>query len=140
MKKFNSILLIEDDPISNFISDSIIRRLNITDEIVIKGDGESALEFLEDCYLNKKSLPQLILLDINMPVMDGFEFLEKLDSLSYYNKYETILVVLSNILAERDVQILNHITELKYLCKPLNKEKLMEVLLKVRKPEFQFHQ
>jgi CheY-like chemotaxis protein len=140
MKKFNSVLLIEDDPISNFISDTIIRKLDLCEEIHIQGDGVSALKFLEDCYFKNKSLPQVILLDINMPIMDGFEFLEKLETLPYFNKNNTLVIVLSNLLTEKDIFILNQLTSLKYLCKPLNKEKLMGLLLKENKPEFQFNQ
>jgi CheY-like chemotaxis protein len=140
MKKFNSVLLIEDDPISNFISDTIIRKLDLSEEIHIHADGSGALKFLEECHLKNKLLPQIILLDINMPVMDGFEFLEKLEALPYFNKNNTLIIVLSNLLTERDILILNQLTSLKYLCKPLNKEKLMYLLLKENQPEFQFNQ
>src|SRR4051812_48316985 len=113
MKKINSVLLIEDDPISNFISDTIIRKLGLCEEIHIQGDGVSALKFLEDCYIKNKSLPQVIFLDINMPIMDGFEFLEKLETLPYFNKNNTLIIVLSNLLTEKDIFILNQLTSLK---------------------------
>jgi CheY-like chemotaxis protein len=139
MKKINSILLIEDDPISNFLSDTIIRKLNFAEEINIKGNGESALKFLEDSHLNNKEFPQIIILDINMPIMDGFEFLEKLELLPYYNKKKTLIIILSNLLSEKDIKILNQITSLTYLSKPLNKEKLMGLLLKENKPELEYN-
>jgi CheY-like chemotaxis protein len=139
MKKINSILLIEDDPISNFLSDTIIRKLNFAEEINIKGNGESALKFLEESHLNNKEFPQIIILDINMPIMDGFEFLEKLELLPYYNKKKTLIIILSNLLSEKDIKILNQITSLTYLSKPLNKEKLMGLLLKENKPELEYN-
>jgi CheY-like chemotaxis protein len=139
MKKINSILLIEDDPISNFLSDTIIRKLNLAEEINIKGNGESALKFLEESHVNNKPFPQVIMLDINMPIMDGFEFLEKLETLPYYDKNKTLIIILSNLLSEKDIRILNQITALTYLSKPLNKEKLINVFLKENKQEFQYN-
>jgi CheY-like chemotaxis protein len=139
MKKIKSILLVDDDPISNFISDTLLRRLDLAEEIIIKGNGVLALKYLEECHLMNKSMPQVIILDINMPIMDGFEFLEALDSLPYYKRKNTLLIILSNLLSEKDIRILNQITSLTYLSKPLNKEKLMSLLLKEYMPEIQFN-
>jgi len=68
----NKILLIDDDVPTNFYNQYILKKHSNNCEIIVKTNGSEALE-----YLKKAALPHLIFLDINMPVMNGFEFLEE---------------------------------------------------------------
>jgi CheY-like chemotaxis protein len=128
MEKYKSVLLIDDDPVSNFLHHSIITNLGIAEEINIKGNGEAALKFIREYHSSFNSLPSLILLDINMPIMDGFEFLEEFEKSDYMDKDKTKIVVVSNLFRKSDIDILNELAYPKYLYKPLNKRELKNII------------
>ncbi len=75
MKKVNSILLIDDDKATNFLHRMVIEDLGLCDSIVEAGDGLEAIDYLTAQTLSGYPKPDLIFLDINMPRMDGWEFL-----------------------------------------------------------------
>jgi len=100
MKKLNSILLIDDDKATNFISKMLIKKAGITDHIETVLNGKQALEYLTNTGKYKKEgnvcpFPMLILLDINMPVMDGWEFVEAFQKLEKDQKVEIIMLTSS---------------------------------------------
>ena len=72
-------MLIDDDDTANFISSVIIEKTNKFGHIEIARSGKLGLEYLHTCLSENKDLPSLILLDINMPIMTGWQFLEELE-------------------------------------------------------------
>lgn len=74
MKKFDSILVVDGDPISNYMVLNFFTRLRVTNELHFCRNGKEALSFID---FNQK--PELILLEVYTPVMDGFEFLDMLN-------------------------------------------------------------
>ncbi len=73
MMNFRPILLVEDDDVDVIATKKVLQDLKVTSKLIHKSDGENALEYLRD-QSNQK--PCVILLDLNMPKMDGFEFLK----------------------------------------------------------------
>ena len=71
-----SILLIDDDVIVNSINKKLIESLNKFDSVQIKSNPELALEFFENQIKNNEKIPGVILVDISMPEIDGFEFID----------------------------------------------------------------
>lgn len=96
--KNNKILLIEDNDIDVHIATSLLNSINNELEIDRCKNGREALDLLID---NESSQPNLILLDINMPVMDGKEFLRERASLAAVHEIPVIIVTSSAILAEK---------------------------------------
>lgn len=99
-KKLNCVLLIDDDKATNFINQMIIRKAGITDRIQTVLNGKEAIDFITNKgeFENEGSAypqPMLTLLDINMPVMDGWEFLEVYHQLEKHQKGEIIIVMLT---------------------------------------------
>ncbi|MFN3402857.1 MAG: response regulator [Cytophagaceae bacterium] len=128
MKKLNCALLVDDDEINNFINESLIKRLNITDNIVKVKNGIDALKFITS-YHESEQCPELILLDLYMPVIDGFEFLSSFRSLQFENKECINLVVLSSSHNPADEKRLKEEFNVSnYFIKPLTDEKLINLL------------
>ena len=90
-KKLNCILLIDDDADDNYFHQIIIRDMNITDDVQLVTNGLEALDFLK----NAETAPELIFLDINMPKMNGWEFLEQYAKLPADHKANTVVAMLT---------------------------------------------
>ena len=94
-RKLNSILLIEDDRATNFLYEMIIEKTDCTEQILIAEEGQQALEILKLGVEGKYPQPDLIFLDINMPVMNGWEFIEEYKKLDLIQKGEIIIVMIT---------------------------------------------
>ncbi|MDQ3535065.1 MAG: response regulator [Bacteroidota bacterium] len=127
LDKVNFILLIDDDPINNFLNLRLLDSLNLADEVKVCLNGMEALEFLNGLQTKNNHYPDLILLDINMPVLDGFEFLKAFNDLEMPEKDSVKIVMLTTSSALSD---LNKIHNLGYevINKPLTEEKINNIL------------
>lgn len=129
MKKFKSILLIDDDPTINFVHKLFLEEWGVTDQIYTAGNGQEGLDFLQQHPEFGEDPPSMILLDINMPVMNGFEFLEAYESLEEGKKASVVLAMLTTSLHEKDRERASHFMDLSsYMSKPLEKEQFMAVV------------
>jgi len=129
MKKFKSVLLVDDDPTINFVHKLFLTEWGITDQIYTAANGQEALEFLEQNEEFGQHPPSMILLDINMPVMNGFEFLEAYEGLPDKKKASVVMAMLTTSLHEKDREKASKFVNLdSYMSKPLEKEQLMTVV------------
>ena len=129
MNKIRSILLVDDDEATNFINELLIDDLQITDELLVAQNGKEAIELIMQRLLNspdeeKKQHPQLILLDINMPVMDGFDFLEAYKAITFPGKEAAVIAVLTTSLNPRDLERVKKAGVSNFLSKPLTEQAL----------------
>jgi CheY-like chemotaxis protein len=132
MKKFHCILLVDDDFTSNFLSRMVIEGTQVADHIHTAQNGQEALQFvLEHCFnlqnTEKNDCPDLILLDINMPVMDGFGFLEEFSKLQRVRNRNISVVMLTSSANRKDMQRAEEYNVTGYLDKPLTEEKIKAV-------------
>lgn len=129
MKKLQSVLLVDDDLASNYLTRAIIQDMDITEKIHTTSNGEEALLFMrQHCLDTNKYCPELILLDVNMPVMDGFEFLEEFQKLSDLNHNKTTIVMLTTSSNQRDTEKARKYKVACYLEKPLTEDSIRSVL------------
>ena len=136
MKKLRSVLLVDDDNTANFLNQLIIEEMRVSSDVIIKGNGLEALQFIQDrCFqagvLTPANCPELILLDINMPVMNGFELLEALRGLAYDISAHTQVVMLSSSDNAQDVSAARRLGVRYYVSKPLTEAKMNQVLVAI---------
>ncbi len=133
MKTVDSILLIDDDEATNFLNQVIIKECNCFKNIHISFNAQDALDFLRSIGKHKRSndvgLPEIILLDINLPGMDGWEFLDRYGNLNLCGLSNTIVALLTIAPKENNLYKIKEYDFLKdYLEKPLTPEKLYQIV------------
>ena len=130
MQKLTCVLLVDDDDVTNFVHESLIDEMSITDKVLEAKNGRKALDLIQQEELRAMNCPSLILLDINMPVMNGFEFLEAYQQFDEELKQAVIIVMLTSSLNPKDVERAKNSGVAEFLDKPLTEEKLKRVLEK----------
>lgn len=121
------ILLIDDDTVTTYLHKSLIKDLNKGFEVVTCENGKVALEFLERA-LAVNAVPYAIFVDLNMPVVDGFKFLEYYEKNNYPTLYPSLVTVLTTSSNPRDIEKLEAIDFVTYMGKPLTKQRLINFL------------
>ena len=141
MKKLNKVLIVDDDNASVFLTQMVLEEMRITNEIYTVANGKEALAFVEKyravVHQNADSndfneQPNLIFLDINMPVMDGFEFLDHFEKLHAAHVTDFHVVLLTTSINERDVDKARRYKIVSYMEKPITEEKINVIILKLR--------
>jgi CheY-like chemotaxis protein len=129
MKKIKTLCLVDDDDIFQLITQRVIAQTNLVDTIKVFSNGLDAMDFLKSVAQNAAQLPEIILLDLNMPVMDGWEFLEEFTLLKPRLEKKITIYVVSSSIAPSDIQraeAINEVTD--YIIKPITTEKLLDML------------
>jgi CheY-like chemotaxis protein len=126
-----NIMLVDDNETDNFIHKRIIELSGFARNIIIKNSGKSALEYLENNSEQPEKLPDVIFLDINMPIVDGFVFLFEFENFSDVVKNKSKIVILSSSDSKRDIdRIVDNEYVIHFITKPLSEEAL-ESLVKM---------
>ena len=126
-RRYKKILLIDDDEIDRFISNRIIKSSFIADEVIIKSSAAEGLGYLKSLSETHEELPEIILLDLEMPVMDGFDFLEEFRMLGNDIRTHCKIVALTNGIKPSHVHKLKSMfsnQSIKLINKPLTVEAL----------------
>lgn len=129
MKKLNSILLVEDDEATNFISQMVIKKLDCANHVKVAWNGTDALDYLKQCANAACQQPELILLDINMPGLNGWEFLDEYSKLKEEEKGKVVVVMLTTSLNPDDKKrAANNPAIAGFRSKPLTPAMMEEIL------------
>ena len=135
-KKLNCILLVDDDADCNFFHQRLLKKIDCTEQIDIVSNGEEAINYISENIKNKKDNPDLILLDINMPKMNGWEFMEQYNKIDISNKGKILLIMLTTSLNPDDKIKAQKYPDIKDLYGKYLDEKLMNKILKKYFPDF----
>lgn len=129
MKKLGCVLLIDDDESTNFINEFVIDNEDCAEEIVSTESGEDALNLLKPEKDPEPLRPDLIFLDVNMPGMNGWEFLQEYEQLPQDVRENSVVVVLTTSPNPDDKQRAETFPEVKeFINKPLTGEMLHEII------------
>lgn len=132
-KKYHAVMLIDDNEIDNLINQKMIEASSISEHIFIHSGARSAIEFLKNVEKLAKGpiglyLPELIFLDIDMPLMDGFQFLDEFEKLSDSIKEHCKIIMLTSSLNPQDMnKAKKNKFVMKYLNKPLTQDNLKKL-------------
>lgn len=130
-KKYKTIMLIDDNEIDNLINQKMIEAASIADTIYTHTGAKSALEFLrnvENLPNADSVLPEIIFLDIDMPLMDGFQFLDEFEKLSNAIKRKSSIIMLTSSINPQDFNRSKKYLQVKlFLNKPLSQESIAKI-------------
>jgi CheY-like chemotaxis protein len=122
------VMLVDDNDTDNFISKRIIEITKFAKRVEVKNSGKSALDYLRENEDSDEDLPNLIFLDINMPIVDGFVFLYEFEKFNDNIKDKCKVIILSSSDNKRDIdKIVNNNHVIKFITKPLTESALEEV-------------
>lgn len=127
-KVVDLVLLVDDNDTDNFISRRIIEITGFAGRVEVCNSGKVALDYLRDNLNHLENIPNLIFLDINMPVVDGFVFLYEFDKFPEAVKNKVRIAILSSSDNKRDIdKIVNNDHVINFITKPLMEDSLEEV-------------
>jgi CheY-like chemotaxis protein len=122
------VMLIDDNDTDNFISKRIIELTQFARQVEAQNSGQGALDYLQQYQDKPEKLPDLIFLDINMPIVDGFMFLYEFENLPQAIQNKCKVVILSSSDNQRDInRLINNEHVIKYVTKPLTQLALDEI-------------
>jgi CheY-like chemotaxis protein len=98
---FKKVMIIDDDDLSRLLAEKLIKKFDFADEVV---ECATAIEGLNYLNTNSFALPEIIFLDINMPVLNGFEFLDKFEKLNNTVKEHCAIIMLSSSVDTDDIK------------------------------------
>ncbi|WP_158728553.1 MULTISPECIES: response regulator [unclassified Flavobacterium] len=125
------IWIVDDDPIYQIIASKIIHRSGMFSVIKTFKNGREAFDVLVEVIYKKEALPDIILLDINMPIMDGWEFVEELTNIQQLiTKEISIYIVSSSIAIEDKTKSKNFKAILGYISKPVTVDDIILIASK----------
>ena len=126
-----SVLIVDDSEIDRLIHTKIIERIKEVRDIHTASNGSEAITLLNEYFQQEKSLPHIILLDLNM-IMDGFAFIENFKNLPLAGKENVTIAIVTSSSSRLDIQKAKEKGIDIYLEKPISEEKLLNALCEDR--------
>jgi CheY-like chemotaxis protein len=122
------ILLVDDDSIANFLIERIVLSTGLARNISKALNGREALKVFTEH--SSGSLPEVVLLDLNMPIMNGFEFLQAYNNLSFEDKDHVLIILVTSSNNPSDIEKAKELGIKYYLTKPISADTIKGILMK----------
>jgi CheY-like chemotaxis protein len=127
MKK--NILLIDDDYIFNFLTRTVIVKMGFADDIKVALNGQEALDLISEHQKRSGCLPDFIFLDLNMPIMSGFEFLEIFRNMDFEGKEKIQIAIVSSSSDIGDIEKAHSYGIRHFIAKPISEKAINDFIL-----------
>jgi CheY-like chemotaxis protein len=127
--KYKYVMVIDDNPIDLYIAEMVMSTTKFAEKVICVPSAREALAYLKPLNDRPDELPSLIFLDINMPEMTGFDFLDEYQHLPENIRKKCIIMMLTTSLDERDRKQaeLNEFVK-RFLNKPLDRDKIAQLM------------
>lgn len=126
-----NIFLVDDDHIYQFTAKKTLEAMGVGGHVSVFMDGQAAMNFIKAHLTEPSALPDIIFLDINMPVMDGWQFVEEFQRLQFSKKVSLFMV--SSSVDAADLKKSKEFTIISdYIIKPVGRERFEELLAAFR--------
>ncbi|KFC60736.1 histidine kinase [Flavobacterium gilvum] len=127
-------MCIDDDPITLMLFKKVVQKASFAKEIINASNGQDAINLINEANNNpeKENKPKLIFLDLNMPVMGGWEFIDLFNSSNYFNLNNTKIVILTSTIDPDDIKkSKSYLNVIEFLPKPITVEMLDNLKTKI---------
>lgn len=129
MRKINMSCIIDDDPIFVYGTKKVMKEVDFCEDVMVFHNGQDAINGLRELAEENKELPSLIFLDLNMPVMDGWDFLDDFITIPNNNREKVHVYVISSSIDANDfIRARNYEVVNNYILKPITPDDLIAVL------------
>jgi CheY-like chemotaxis protein len=128
MLQQKTIMVVDDDDDYCFVTEMVLQQAGIGKDIIIASDGLEAIKKLQGLAAGGEPLPAIIFLDLKMPVMDGFEFLEEATTSPKLNLSQTRIFVTTSSVLPKDKDKAASYPIAGFIPKPLTQETVMQLL------------
>tara|TARA_R100001369_G_C3323189_1_gene169276 strand:+ start:1483 stop:1890 length:408 start_codon:yes stop_codon:yes gene_type:complete len=129
MRKIESSCIIDDDPIAIYGIKRSMKEIDFCNKIVVYNNGQEAIDGLNNMVAEGIALPSVILLDLNMPIMDGWEFLDDFIKIPNNNTKKVTIYIISSSIDPRDViKVQDYSLVSNYILKPIKSADLLKLL------------
>jgi CheY-like chemotaxis protein len=129
MKKVNTLCIIDDDSVYQFLTTKVVSESRLLDLIKVFSNGQEAIEFFRKAKTAPDELPDIIFLDLTMPVMDGWDFLGEYVSIQpQFEKKKRLFIVTSSIAPSDMIRARSISMVSDFIVKPVTKDKILHVL------------
>ena len=132
MKSIKTLVIVDDDAIFVFLTKKAIEQTHLVEHIKVFDNGRDAINYIKENIDNPDQLPQIILLDLSMPIMDGWQFLDEYITLQPKICKPIKINIVTSSISPEDVskaQSMSAVTE--FIIKPITKEKFKEIVEKL---------
>lgn len=126
--KYNKVMIIEDNDLDAYVLATLVRKNNIAKDVLEFKNGMEAIKYLELNKIHDDNLPDIIFLDICMPLMDGYEFLDQLAKIEIQIKSKCRIFMVSSCLDEINIlKSKKYANVVSCIAKPINTEFLFKL-------------
>lgn len=128
MAHLKTIMLVDDDEIIVYLTKKIVKDTNKAKLIDVFGNGSDAINYLKENSKSSNLLPDIIFLDLFMPIMNGWQFLEEYKMIKSKMTKSIEIYVISSSISQEDINKAKNIYEVSdYIIKPITKEKFISI-------------
>jgi len=133
MNHIKNLALVDDDELFVYLTKMTIEETNLVDLIKVFRNGLEAITYLQENSNNPDQLPEVILLDLSMPVMDGWQFLEEYIQLKPTIGKKITIYIVSSSISPTDIAKAKSISEVTdYIIKPVTKEAFIDIIKNIK--------